>query len=146
MVTNIISNVLQEFYMVFGTHFSMKILILTSICITSCFIVDTLSTYFFLRKFRKEFPDKEWVDIEHNPNVKYFMRKYGLGKGTIYSIFVTYLLVIPIIIISSFSQFMFGLMIGTYLMLFRVHMITWSHLYEGIKNKNFKKRNSELSN
>jgi len=98
---------------------------------------DILSTYFFLKKFKKEFPTVEnWEDNEINPIANLSLKKFGLRKGMIIALLVTLPLIITIMIMASFSEFMFGLVIGIYLFLFRVHLESWSRLFKAVKKRN----------
>lgn len=83
--------------------------------------LDAISTLLFMTTYRKKYKDNHWINIEANPIVRFFWRKYGLYKGMIISMICVMPIIIGVSIMASFDRFVFGLAIGMYLITFMEH-------------------------
>jgi len=83
--------------------------------------LDGISTLLFMTTYRKKFKDRDWINIEANPIVRFFWRKLELEKGMLISMVCVMPIIIGISIMSSFDRFFFGIAIGMYLITFMAH-------------------------
>jgi hypothetical protein len=105
------------------------------------FLVDIITTYLFMRRYRKHFPlDTEWAENEANPIAKFFWRLYGLEHGTI----ITGITVLPVIIamtyLCSLFEFMFGFVVGIYYFVFYLNFQAQKTLSKRVKRRNEKEK------
>jgi len=104
--------------------------------------VDLISTYLFFYSHKKIFPRKKNVDLmERNDLIRFFWRKYGLHKGTIFNLIaVSPIIFIVMYIIHTTIEF-FYVVVGMYSMLFLVHYHNIMDLRQAKKEKD-EKRNT----
>jgi hypothetical protein len=86
------------------------------------FCLDAYLTYRFMDSYRKRCPDdKEWSRHEINPIARWAWGKFGLEKGCLIMVLIVSPFIISYTIVAYFSTFFLGLLIGIYLMIFRLH-------------------------
>jgi hypothetical protein len=84
--------------------------------------LDGISTLFFMKNYQRRFPnDNHWIDIEANPIVRFFWRRFGLMKGMLISMICVMPIIIAVSLVASFERFFFGMAIGMYLLVFMEH-------------------------
>jgi len=82
---------------------------------------DAISTILFMKTYKKRFPNNNWINIEANPIVRFFWRRFGLEKGMLLSMVCVMPIIIITSIVASFERFFFGMSIGMYLITFMEH-------------------------
>ena len=84
--------------------------------------IDGLSTLLFMRNYQRKFPnDDHWINIEANPIVRFFWRRFGLHKGMLISMVCVMPIIILVSLMASLERFFFGMSIGMYLITFMEH-------------------------
>lgn len=94
-------------------------------------LVDIGITYFFVRKIKqvKKFR-KIWFNTEGNPLLRYFWKKFGLEVGTLITAPITTFLLIGYYYWMGATEFMKGLIIGMYIVVYisNVHKLFYYKL------------------
>jgi len=100
------------------------------------FGADMLMTYNFMLKYRRAFPDdKRWGNSELNPIARWAWNKYGLTKGSMVAMLIASPVALMFSTLAFFSSFFFGVIVGTYLIVFRSHIYALRRLKQGIARK-----------
>ena len=83
--------------------------------------LDGISTLYFMKNYRSKFKDRDWINIEANPIVRFFWRRFGLEKGMLFSMICIMPIIILVSFVASFERFFFGMSVGMYLLVFMEH-------------------------
>ena len=83
--------------------------------------LDAISTLLFMTTYRKKYKDNHWINIEANPIVRFFWRRFGLHKGMLISMVCVMPIIILVSLMASLERFFFGMTMGMYLITFMEH-------------------------
>ena len=67
------------------------------------FFIDMIWSYFYIKRFRDRHPDKDWTVVEANPILRNCIKSMGLEKGIIIGSIVLFVLLVGIIIQSTYN-------------------------------------------
>lgn len=102
-----------------------------AIVVPLMYLTDIAFTYFSAKKMKKFFPeDKKWAEIEANPIVRWFWKKFGLNAGTLVCASLFLPIVILIMYLVKDSQFYAGLVLGMYGVVFLAHFQSFRLIYQ----------------
>lgn len=106
-------------------------------------LLDIVFTYYNTNRYHKLFPRKNFRETELNPILKLLWKLYGLKKGTIIGLFVTwFLLIIGFAIGSGFAGHnnFFYICFGIYAMVFNLHVAFYRTITKRYKQKIARKK------
>jgi hypothetical protein len=100
------------------------------------FFCDIMLTYFYMVKYRQIYSeDEEWHSAEGNIILKFCWKKWGLHIGTFFGVIFVYPIICLIILFTK-VDFIFGMLIGIYLMVFMYNIHSLRDLLKDGKEKN----------
>ena len=97
--------------------------------------LDAISTLLFMTTYKKKYKDNRWMDIEANPIVRFFWKKFGLEKGMLISMVCLMPIIIATSIVVSFDRFFFGVSLGIYYIVFMEHFHAIRFVVKKLKPK-----------
>lgn len=99
------------------------------------FVIDFLSTYFFMKIYTSNFEGDKWIRFENNILMKYYWRRFGLELGS----FLTFISVFPIVLFVYFMMqrvaFLFPFFMGIYYMIAMLHLKSYNELLKKINDR-----------
>lgn len=96
---------------------------------SSLFFCDLMLTYFFMMKYRQIYPeDEQWYSSEGSFVLRWCWKKWGLNKGTFFGVIFVYPLICLLILFTRID-FVFGMVIGVYLMVFTSNIYILRRLF-----------------
>ena len=109
------------------------------------FLIDVTLTYFFMRKYRKNFPDDpRWFEQEINVLVKFCWKKFGLGKGSVISVLIISPVILGMVYLASDNPVILGFFFGMYYVVFVIHFHVHTSLNKLIKRCDDKKNKRRI--
>lgn len=99
------------------------------------FLIDIFSTFIFMSKIRRHFPERDYKQLEVNPIPRFFWKHFGLPLGTFLAMLVVFPIILFVSILASRNWFAFGIIIGIYVIVFRMHIHAYAMLRKAIKEK-----------
>ena len=96
-------------------------------------MLDVLATYVSICMIKNKYP-KTWNKRygEANAIVNYFWKKYGIHKGTRYSVILLSFLLFSLLVLLMFlnNEFFLGVVIGIYMIVLYIHFLNFKDFYE----------------
>jgi len=83
-------------------------------------VIDLSLTYNYLKIYKDKFPDKNYIVIEANPSVRFFIRQFGLKDGVFYSALpILFILALLLYYLPSSGDWFLA---GAYYMMITFHL------------------------
>ena len=105
------------------------------------FVADMISTYFYLRFYKKNYPKGNYTQLEQNPIIRTCIESVGLGKGMIMGALIV-MAILWFVIKLTGTNFHYVL-IGVFAMVNIFHYLNFAALFRLTKEKQVKGGNKD---